>query len=91
MTTSKHDQLKFTNVVIHFHDYICTCNEPLIHSTKLLLKQLSKDLTPKQQEDLQKCLTSTREDVAAIAEDGLDIGEDLERLFAADTEEDSTG
>ncbi len=89
MTTSKKTALKFTNAVAHLHGLICDCDEPITHSIKILLQQTQPELNNNQLKDLQQCLGTTP--VAAVTEeDGLDFGEDLEKLFAADTEEDDT-
>lgn len=57
---------------------------------KLLLSQTANELTTKQKQQLQQCLGTTPED-ADTAGDGADFGEDLERLFAEDGDEDYTG
>lgn len=64
------------------HDLKCECNEPAVHSLKLLLNQLKQELTPQQKEEIKKCLGSTGDQEE---EDGGVTGEDLERIFAEDT------
>lgn len=86
MCSTRQQNLKFTNAVTHLHGLICECEEPVVHSLQILLDQTSKELTPNQQKQLQKCLGTTQEDVATAA-DGLDFGDDLEQLFAEDIEE----
>lgn len=80
------DQLKFANVIVGCHDFICNCNEPAVHSVKELIKLIKPELTTKQQEEIQQCLGTTAEDTTAAGGiDDIDIG-DLEKLFADDDE-----
>lgn len=90
MSLSKELQLKFTNILHHLHDLACECNQPLLHSTKLILTKLNPELTTEERKQLQKCLGSTQEGDATGAED-IDFGEDLETLFADDIEDATTG
>lgn len=90
MSISKPLQLKFTNAVCHLHGLICNCDQPVFHSSKLLLNQLQPELPTTKKQELQKCLGITPEEEDGAAA-GLDFGEDLEKLFAEDTEEDTMG
>lgn len=64
------------------HDLKCECDEPAVHSLKLLLNQLKPELTSTQKEEIKKCLGLTGDQEE---EDGGVTGEDLERIFAEDT------
>lgn len=85
---NKRQQLQFINCCIGIHDIVCTCSNPLFHSTKILLKQLAPELQKQERIQLQKCLgeetTTTKEE-----DPGFDIG-DLENLFGEDAAEDDT-
>ncbi len=61
------------------HDLKCECDEPAVHSLKLLLNQLKPELTPTQKQEIKKCLGTTGD---PEEEDGGVTGEDLERIFA---------
>ncbi len=89
-------QLQLTNLAVHGHDLICDCQEPAFHSLKIITKQLQGELTKKQKEEITKCLgTTPTTGAAGIKEengDDDDFGEEIERLFAQDKEEeDPTG
>lgn len=81
-------QLELTNAFVHCHDLCCDCEEPTVHSTKILINQLKKELTPKQLQEIKQCLTTT-DTTGDPIEDGVIDGEDLDALFAEDTIEDS--
>ncbi len=76
---NKKDQLKFINCVIGCHDLVCECYNPLMHSTKILLKQLAPELQEPEKLQLKKCL-GEEPTTAEEEETGFDIG-DLEKLF----------
>lgn len=83
-------QLELTNILTSCHLLSCECDEPTFHSTKLILQQLSRELTQDQKNQLKKCLgDSTEDNGRVIAED--DFGEDLETLFAEDFTEEKQG
>ncbi len=90
MSLSKHENLKFTNAVYHLHDLICPCEKGIKHSIQILLNQTKNEFSTTDIKDIQKCLGTTPTEEDGVA-DGIDFGDDLEKLFAADTEEDTTG
>ncbi len=83
-------QLQITNSLIHCHDLACDCDDPTFHSTYLILQQLGKEFPENQRQKLKQCLGDTDTDVLGEPT-GDDLGEDLEKLFAEDTEKDPTG
>ncbi len=71
----RRDELKFINIICGVHDTLCDCYSPVQHASKILQKHLEQ----------QQCHTDTT--TAAVEDDhGLDFGEDLEKLFAQDTD-----
>lgn len=81
---SRKDSIKITNAFVAIHDLKCECDEPAVHSLKILLKQLEPELTSQQKQEIKKCLGTT---TVQEEEDGGVTGEDLERIFAEDTGE----
>ncbi len=88
-------QLQITNLTVHGHDLVCSCNEPAFHSLKIITKQLQGELTKKQKEEIKTCLgiTPTTADAGIKEENGDDddFGEEIEKLFAQDQEDAATG
>ncbi len=77
-------QLQITNSLIHSHDLACDCNDGIFHSSLIILKQVGKEFSPKQQQILKQCLGDG--DAAVTTTDvGDDLGQDLEKLFEEDT------
>ncbi len=84
--TTRQQKLQFVNCIVGCHDLMCKCNEPAFHSLRILLDQLKPELSPKNIEQLQKCLG----DVPGTAGEGEDGGfgpGDLEKLFSVDEDE----
>lgn len=86
----KQNQLQFINCTIGIHDLNCTCNNPGFHVLKILATQIGKELNNTDKNTIKQCLGDTTDQpTTAAGED--DLGEDLERLFAEDTLEESDG
>lgn len=83
-------KLQLLNGITTLHDFVCCCDNPLIHTSQILLQQLSKEASKEDKNQLIKCLGHTTEEGHGPEEDILgDV--DLEALFAEDTGEDTTG
>lgn len=87
--TFKQIQSDWKNLIVHIHDNICSCDDPIEHTIHNLTtnpKELRlKESTKKQ---LQQCLTTTEDHTEEDVIDGFGDGE-LDALFAQDTEEDT--
>lgn len=87
-------QLQLTNLNVGIHDLICSCQQPAFHTSKILLKQLSGELTKQQKSELKRCL-GTEEDTPQDGGDhaivALDFGDDLEKIFQDSATEDNDG
>lgn len=83
-------QLLITNSLIHSHDLACDCNDPTFHSTLLILKQLGKEFTDQQKQQIKQCLGTTTEE-KDTDDHGDDFGKELEDLFAEDGDTAHTG
>lgn len=83
-------QLQWINNIVHTHDLICKCDNPLEHTIYGIIKQEPNLRLNKETKDLlQKCLTTENGgDRAEDDFDGLGAG-DLEALFAEDTGEET--
>lgn len=81
-------KLQFINGITTLHDFICCCDNPLIHSSQILLQQLSKEASNEDKNQLIKCLGTTTEEDHGDAADILgDV--DLDAFFADDTTQDT--
>ncbi len=83
-------KLELTNLAVGNHCLVCDCNKPTFHTAKILLQQLSPELSPEEKKQLKECLSidggTTSKTVGTntgIEED--DFGEELEKLFQEDT------
>lgn len=83
----KQKQLQLINLCVGGHDLLCCCSNPLFHTGKIILQQLSKEISEQDKNQLIQCLGDT---TTAEEEDptGID-GKDLELLFADDAGEDA--
>lgn len=84
----KRINLLLINSLHHNHDLCCECEEGLFHTTKLLLKQLQKELPENKIQELQKCLTGEEN---TTNEEEVTFGDDLENIFADDIGEEDAG
>ena len=83
----KENQLQFINLTIGIHDLNCHCNNPGFHVLKILSTQIGKELNNTDKQTIQQCLGGS-DPIPTAADDGLDIAEDLEKLFEEDVGED---
>lgn len=83
----KQNQLQFTNLAIGIHDLNCTCNNPGFHVLKILTNQIGKELNNTDKNTIKECLGGS-DHIPTAEDDGLDIAEDLEKLFEGDFGED---
>lgn len=82
-------QLEWTNALVHIHDLICDCNQPLEHTIDTICTQEpSLKLNLQTSHKIKKCLTTTETTEKEDTVDGLDAGT-LEALFAEDIGEDT--
>lgn len=88
--TTKAKQLQLVNGFVQQHDYLCCCKNPTFHCLQILTTQLAPELKESEKQQIQKCLTTTKETTTAAGEEDLGV-EDLEKLFATDLTEDDTG
>ncbi len=84
--STKQKELQIINGTVMLHDCHCTCNNPAFHSLYILTKQLSKELSPADKQQLIKCLGEDHGDTAHGDTEDIAL-EDLEKLFE---EEDTT-
>lgn len=87
--STKAKQRLLVNGFVSQHDLLCCCNRPAFHCFNILAEQLSKELSPKEKQQIISCLGTTEDTTAGTTEDhGID---DLEKLFAEGTTEDADG
>lgn len=83
-------QLQLVNGFVHEHDLVCCCNNPGYHVLQITATQIGQELSPKQKQQIIKCLGETTTGDAEDGAEDLDLG-DLDALFADDGEENPTG
>lgn len=88
---NKRQELKLMNSFITSHDLTCECNHPAFHVLQVITKQLAKELTTEEKNQIKKCLGDGTDHVTGEEDTTPDIGEDLEKLFEGDFTEEDTG
>lgn len=84
-------QLQWVNGIVHMHDMICKCNDPLEHAVDAIFDQEKHlRLTQSTQEKIKRCLTGGAEDTQGGADANIEEG-DLTALFAEPFTEEDTG
>lgn len=81
-STPRQQKLQWINMLCHFHDTICDCCQPLVHTVSLIFEQEKNLPFNTQEKDLiQKCLSGDAHTATdGAAEDNFGEG-DLEKLF----------
>lgn len=87
----KGKQLQWMNLIAAVHDCHCECDNPITHTILLCFeKEKEFNFTAPEKDLIKSCLTGTTASSAA-GDQGIDAftGEELEKLFQEDVEEDS--